>query len=200
MLAALGVGKSADTGVATKTSTVNPQGKGLSHSLEENALELLGQGIDPTVVANALGVAAGRISQLLANKEFAKQVVERRFVALASHTKRDNRYDSLEDDLINKLESHIPFMSKTSDILNALRTVNSAKRRGQQVPDSLTQADTIVPLVMPTVVIEKFSAVTNNINQVVHAGGQDLVTIQSGSLMDKWKQKQDQKQLPNKED
>lgn len=148
---------------------------------EDRALSLLGSGVNPEQVASALGVSASRISQLLANKEFADQVASLRYDNLQKHNSRDDSYDSLEDTLLEKLQKSLPLMFRPNDILKALQVVNGAKRRGQSVPTQGSGHQTIVSLTLPTMITQQF--VTNAVNQVVSAGDQDLVTMQSGNLL-----------------
>jgi predicted transcriptional regulator len=155
-------------------------------STESRALELLGQGIGPEMVASALGVTTSAISQLLAREDFALAVTERRFQSLAAHNTRDLAYDKLEDKLLEKLENVLPMMFDPLKILRALQVINGAKRRGAAAPDSTIQKQQIVQLVMPSVALQQFTQ-TNNLtmnihNQVVNAGGQDLITVQSANM------------------
>jgi len=148
---------------------------------EDKALSLLGSGVSAEQVASALGVTAARISQLLSDKSFADQVAELRFQNLQQHNSRDASYDSLEDDLIGKLKQHMSLLFRPTDILKAIQIVNGAKRRGQSAPDQVTNQQNIVNLLLPTMIKQKF--VTNTVNQVVKAGDQELVTMQSGNLL-----------------
>ena len=148
---------------------------------EDRALSLLGSGVGPEAVANALGVSPSRISQLLSNKEFADQVASLRYENLRIHNVRDSAYDTLEDKLLKKLEASIPLLFRPSDIAKTLQIINNAKRRGQSAPDQVTNQQNIVNLVLPTMIKNKF--VTNTVNQVVKAGDQDLITMQSGNLL-----------------
>lgn len=147
---------------------------------ESRALTLLGQGLNPEVVAAAVGVSTSRISQLLSDPQFASQVSELRFNNLAKHNTRDNAYDELEDTLIEKLKGSLPFMVRPGEVLKAIQVVNSAKRRGSSAPESITQQHTVVQLLMPTQILQNFT--TNINNQVIKAGDQDLVTVQSASM------------------
>jgi hypothetical protein len=149
-------------------------------STESRALSLLGQGLGPEVVAAAVGVSTSRISQLLSEPEFASQVAELRYTSLAKHNTRDSAYDALEDSLIEKLKDCLPFMMRPMEILKSIQVVNAAKRRGASAPESITSQQTVVQLLMPTQILQSFT--TNINNQVIKAGAQDLVTIQSGSM------------------
>jgi hypothetical protein len=153
-------------------------------STEERALTLLGQGINPEMVASAVGVSISRISQLLSDSEFAAKVSELRFQSLAKHNERDNKYDQMEAQLQDKLSDLIPYMMKPIEVLRAIQIINGAKRRGSSAPESITQQNTIVQLTMPVKIVNNFSQniQTNIHNQVVKAGEQELVTIQSGRM------------------
>jgi hypothetical protein len=149
-------------------------------SLETRALSLLGAGNPPVQVALALGVTESRISQLLSDEEFARKVTEAKFQTLARHNERDNKYDSLEDALTAKLEDSLPLMIRPMEILRGLQLVNSLKRRGQSAPESLVNHQQVVQVVMPVQLVNKFTV--SGSNQVVEAGEQTLVTMQSHNL------------------
>lgn len=149
-------------------------------STEERALTLLGQGVPPSAVANALGVDISRISQLLGQDDFAAKVVEKKFESLSKNNERDVQIDSLEDALLKKLENCLPFMTRPMEILKAFTVLNSAKRRGHFVQEDLTQKQNIIQLNIPQVIVNKFQ--TNINNQVIKVGQQTLVTIPSNQM------------------
>jgi hypothetical protein len=153
---------------------------GMTTATEERALALLGSGLSNSVVAHALGVSESRISQLLSNESFSTRVTELKIKNLESHNKRDASLDSLEDKLIARVDRHVDFMDG-KEAVRALAVVNNAKRRGVASADNITQQQTIVQLTLPSKVINQFT--TNVANQVVMAGAQSLVTIQSAHLL-----------------
>lgn len=168
----------------------------LPTSAESRALELLGQGIGPEQTASAVGLSVSRISQLLSDPEFASQVADRRFKNLSKHNERDLKYDNMEDLLLKKLENCLPFMLKPMEIVAALTKINAAKRRGASAPDSITQQQTVVQLVMPVQIVNKFKLDANR--QVLEAGEQTLITAQSSHLQDMLKQRKEaQNVLPS---
>lgn len=148
---------------------------------EERALQLLGSGVGPEQVAAALGVTTSAISQLLSDPEFTAQVATLRFQSLSRHNDRDNKYDALEDKLVEKLEDLLPLMMRPMEVLKSIQVINAAKRRGQSAPEQITNQQNIVNITMPSIVVNRF--VTNIQNQVIQAGNQELLTIQSGSLL-----------------
>ena len=65
-------------------------------------------------------------------------------------------------------------------IAKLLQIVNAAKRRGQSSQEQISAAQTVVQLNMPTQIYQQF--VTNINNQVIKAGAQELITVQSGQM------------------
>lgn len=149
-------------------------------STESRALILLGQGLGPETVASAIGVSVSRISQLLSETEFAAAVAELRFKNLSKHNERDNEYDKLEDELITKMRDLMPFMVRPMEVARVLQIINAAKRRGSSTPESITNQQTVVQLNMPVSIYQKFTVNANN--QVIQAGQQQLITVQSGNM------------------
>jgi len=169
---------------APAISVTNAKTKaGLTTSIEDRALTLLGSGISAEATANALGVTPSRISQLLSEQHFSNQVATLRYENLQKHNLRDNSYDSLEDKLLEKLENSLPFMLKPETILRAISTINGAKRRGQSAPDQTINQQNIVNLVLPAIIAEKFTV--NIDNQVTRAGDQELHTMPAAELLKK---------------
>jgi acetylornithine/succinyldiaminopimelate/putrescine aminotransferase len=160
------------------------------NSTEERALKLLGSGCGPEVVATAVGVTVSRISQLLSEPEFAAAVSDLRFQSLQKHNEMDNKYDSMEEKLLRQLDDLLPLMMRPMEILKAIQVINAAKRRGQSAPESITHQNTVVNLVMPTQIIQKFT--TNINNQVTNAGSQTLETMQSSTLLNAAKKRAEQ--------
>lgn len=157
-----------------------------SQSTDERALTLLGQGIEPSVVASAIGVSPSYISQLLSDKVFAAQVTEQKVAALVKHTARDNAYDEMEDLLQKKFKTSISMMFKPMEVLKAMQVINSLKRRGPGSADGVTQTAEVINLILPTTIVNNYSIAPqlekNVNNQVVRIGEQDIITVQSNRM------------------
>lgn len=159
----------------------NPNVTSTSYSsIETRALQLLGNGLGPEIVAQATGVTVSRISQLLSDPEFSAKVMELRCAILQKHTERDNTYDALEDTLLAKMKDLIPFMYKASEVLHAIRIINGAKRRGAAVITNEGAHTTVVNITLPQIITQRF--VTDINNQVISAGAQELITVQSSAM------------------
>lgn len=176
--------------IATRSRSGGKLPCGRSTSVEERALSLLGAGVAAESVASALGVTGGYISQLLADDVFATQVATLRYENLQKHNLRDDSYDDIEDRLLEKLSASLGLMFKPETLLKAISVVNAAKRRGQATPEQVVNNQTVVQLVLPAVIAQRFSVNINN--QVTRAGDQELHTIPSSNLL---KQVEDRREM-----
>lgn len=154
--------------------------QGATSTTEEKALELLGKGIANEIVASAIGVTPARITQLLADEEFAAKVQKARYINLQKHTLRDNMYDDIEEKLLKKLQKSLGLIIKPDTLLKAITVINSAKRRGNSNSSSITDTTDIAEITIPQVIKQTF--VTNINNQVVQVGDRDLTTISPEGL------------------
>lgn len=153
--------------------------------IEERALMMLGSGAPAHVVAAALGVTESRISQMMAVEEFAQAVQDLRFKNLQKHTVIDEKYTSLEEKLLEKLDKVLPLMTKPRDVLAAVQVVNNAKRRGAQLSQDAHTTSQVVNLTLPVQIVHKYiSNVNNQVVEVQNGQGEatTLVTASSGSL------------------
>ncbi len=161
--------------------------------LQAKILNFLGSGIEPARVASAVGCDPSYISQLLAQDEFAAAVSDKRLAALTEATTRDARLNGIEDSLISRTEELVKSplaFSRPMEAIRALHTVNSMKRRGAGQDTTTHQHTTVVQLVLPQVVRDKFAVPSDPLdeftldinNQVIKTGQQTLVTIASGGV------------------
>lgn len=162
------------------------------NAVEERAMKLLGNGVPAPHVASTLGISESRVSQLMSQEEFAAAVVALRYEALAKHNAADSELDELETELRLKVKESMALMFRPEQLLKAFQIINSAKRRGSSAPEAITQQQTIVQISMPVKVINRFTK--NVMNQVVEAGDQKLVTVQSGILLEALKLQQSKRE------
>lgn len=163
----------------------------------ERAAKLLGQGIQQEIVATALGVTPGYISQLLSEPEFAAEVSQLRLVNLENASERDGKYDKLEDKMLDQLEELAGYMTKPREVLSALAVLNKAVRRGVKQEQQPAVKQDVVTLVLPQIIQQTF--ILNQSNQVVAVGEkqaapvlQDLTTISAKALLERTSKRQAQ--------
>lgn len=147
----------------------------------EKAKQLLGAGLSNDIVASTVGCEPQYISQLMAVDAFREEVIALRTAALTAATARDKKIDSIEDTLLDRLESTVQYLIKPGDLLRAFAMVNSAKRRGVPAHETTIINNTVVNLQIPEVVLKNFQR--NGSNEVVEIEGRPLVTIGSAQLL-----------------
>lgn len=148
--------------------------------MKDRILALLGNGVNPSATAAAVGCDPSYITALLKDDAFASEVAARRSTSLMAATERDNKWDSLEDKLLAKLEDLLPFMMRPMEVVKALAAVNSAKRRGVGANES-QQVTNIVVLQLPSVIKQRFQL--NDRQEVVEVDGRTLLTIDGAQLL-----------------
>lgn len=155
------------------------------NATQEKMMSLLGGGYPPAVVASSLGVSESYVSQMMSLDWFSGMVQEIKFLNLRKHTEMDDKYDDLEDKLLNKLDKLIPFLVRPMDVTRVLQTVNAAKRKGAGNATPGTMNQNIIQLSIPPALFQRFTAnVHNQIVEVHNGTGQQnsIVTTSSGSL------------------
>lgn len=157
------------------------------NQMEQRAIKLLGSGTPGTAVAQACGVSESRISQLMSMDDFKEEVNGLKFQNLQKHNDLDSMYDDMETQVAKSLKEMIPLIMRPGDLLKAAQVLNTMKRKGNSASEQVATQSTVVNLLMPISVVQKFT--TNVNNQVIHANGQTLETIQGRSLLDAAKNK-----------
>lgn len=156
----------------------------------ERVLKLLGQGVEQEVVATAVGVTPSMISQLLAEPEFAREVAQLRLLNLETASDRDGKYEKIEDDLLDKLQTTISYMTKPREIAAVLIGINKTVRRGVRPEHAPQVQQNVVVMNFPRVIQQQF--VVNHVNQVIAVGdigqapaeARDLTTITAKALIE----------------
>lgn len=149
----------------------------------QKALTLLANGTEPSSVANYLGVDASRISQFLADANFAQLLGEMKFEKAQKFSQRDDKLDAIQDTLTEKLETAIDMVYKPMEVMKLLKDVASIPRRSQpQVQQQVTPGTQVVTINLPTLAVNMFVQKTAN-NQVIQSGDQTLVTMQSSEVL-----------------
>lgn len=149
-------------------------------NLEDRAVTLLSSGLPAGKVAEALGVTPARISQLMDDPEFKAKLTENKFKTLTRHNEADAKLDELEQKVLSRIDETLDMVMRPMELTKIFQVINAAKRRGTSLLGEIPDQGTVVNLSMPTKVINNF--VTNINNQVIKAGGEDLITMQPSRL------------------
>lgn len=159
--------------------------------------KLLALELPQVAVASALGCSEGYVAQCMADGSFAAEVSALRIARLEGAGDRDVKLDKLEDLLLDKMEKSLALMFKPSEVLNAFKIINGAKRSTAVTADNgagghLAQQVTVV---LPQVLAINY--VQNHQGEIIEAGGRSLATLPS-NVLKQMAAKQQQVQLPNR--
>lgn len=150
------------------------------HSTHSNQLiNLLTKGVTPSEAARALGITPGAVTQLMEHPDVSSALETYRMAQVAQSSQIDANYDAIELQLQEQLKRVTPLLMRPGEIAQVLTRVNSAKRRG--VAHQAAQGPSkVLTLNIPVALQAKF--VLNASNQVIEAGNQTLVTMQSSNI------------------
>lgn len=145
--------------------------------LRARALELLVY-TTPVQAASALGCDPSRISQFLAEEDFAVELSARRAAKLQKYNDHNNKLDSVEGKILERMEQtvNMGMVQKPLELTRMFAAINSAKRRGEEMSQPADAAQQkIVTLNLPPQIINNF--IVNADNMVTRVGDQDLTTM-----------------------
>lgn len=142
-------------------------------------ISYLKNGVSPIEISRALGITPGAITQLMQSPEVSEVVNKIQAEQQARSAALDKRYDALEEKLLTQLEKTVPLLMRPMEITKVLSQINAAKRRGAVHAISSGPAQ-VLQLNIPISLQSRF--IVNAANQVVQAGEQTLVTMQSSNI------------------
>lgn len=163
----------------------------VTNSMEERVIRLLAAGLPAIRVAESLGIEASKISQMMSEEQFKARLAEEKFTLLNRHNEADKKLDELEDVVRDQLAMTVPMIFDPMKLARVFQVVNAAKRRGAQLTSDIPAGATVVNLNMPQRIVNNF--VVNSHNQVIQAGGEDLVTIQPSRMQEMLQERDDDK-------
>lgn len=144
--------------------------------MEDRIIKLLAAGLPAARVAESLGIDPSYVSQFLSIEENKAAVQDAKFEVLNQHNEADSKLNRLEDKVRDQLEQTIGMIWDPMKLARVFQVVNAAKRRGVERISDISAGSTVVNLNMPQRIVNNF--VVNSHNQVINAGGEDLITIQ----------------------
>ena len=152
--------------------------------LKEKVKKLLIAGAKPSQVAKSLGCDPSYITQLTMDVNFINEILEARAAEVAAAKNLNERYDRIENKLLDKLEAQVDMLPmKTLELLRALQVTGSRKRETiLPDPDSQVEKQTVIHLHLPQRLVQKF-VMNNAKNDVVGIGDKILAPMPSTELM-----------------
>lgn len=151
-------------------------------TFRERALNYLKAGASQEQTAKALGVEPSTISYYLqSDPAFAEEVATADLVRRQKHNRTDELADELEADLLERLKEASQGLYRPMELAKVYALVNKAVRRGTSAPAGITNNNQqIVNISLPPAILGRIKM--NRQSQIVSAGQQELITLQSGQM------------------
>lgn len=148
--------------------------------MKERLLSLLGDcNLTPVMAAQATGLSESYISQLMADENFAAEVVARRSARLTKYAEHDATIDDLESKALARVKETIPFM-KPGEALNAFVKLNAAHRRSAVVAQTAAPA-MVVEIDLPEAAHVHFR-ISAGTNEVLEVEGRSMATLPASAV------------------
>ncbi len=148
--------------------------------MKERIIEMLGQGLSATQVANAVGCDDSYISQLLADEVVSEQVQALRAENFSKYVELDKKVDLAEAEALSKLTTLAQFITKPTEAARVYSILNQAKRRTvDQVNQQHAVAQTVA-LDLPEAARVRFTITSDK--QVIEIEGRSMTTLPSKNL------------------
>jgi len=142
--------------------------------------KLLGNGLPPSAVAEAVGVDPSLVSQLLADEDFKREVLTAKAARAEQALERDARWDRIEDKVLEKAEQMLPLISRPRDLIAIAQVANGAKRRTGDLGGIGESNAPVVNIVLPNSAVIHFQM--NPQAQVVSVEGRSMMPLPASHL------------------
>lgn len=161
--------------------------------MKDRIIELLGNGIPATNVAEALGVSDSYISQIMSEEGVMEQVQAKRAVRFSKFADRDDFLEQAEEAALKRAAYLIPFMTKAGEAARVYSMLNNAKRKTSMQNANTAAPSTIVNLNIPTTARVNFTMSSDK--QVIEVAGRSMVTMPAKTLAQKLEERNTKRML-----
>lgn len=172
----------------------------LQDPIKEKLVGYLAAGVSQAAAAQAVGVDASYVSQLLQDPEFKQALLDASTGRIEKAIEHDGKIEAVEVKALKVVEQKLPYVRSAAEAAKVFATLNTARRRSVQGDGAPANAGAqIVTLILP----KASSAVLklNSTNQVIEVEGRTMATLPSRALpalsdqVREFKQKQEARDL-----
>lgn len=154
----------------------------MSSSIRDKIIEMLGHGVSQTVVAEAVGVTDGYVSQLLERQDVREEVAAKKSQKLADHIEVDSGIESAERKALRLIDKKLdsPLVS-LSDATKTFAVLNAARKKSElgTMGNNAAGVDTVT-FVLPRAA--KILIQVNTDNQIIEVDGKTTAPLPSRAL------------------
>lgn len=149
-------------------------------------VEFLSKGFNQLQVSQICSCSQAYVSQIAAER--AEDIEVAKAVFTIQKQEIDQHYDDLEEAVLERLKTVLPFETNTQVLLRAVQVLNAAKRKSAPEPIVAHTNTTInqAVLVMPTRFVQVNTApqdiVINGNNEIVEIEGRPLINASANAI------------------
>lgn len=155
--------------------------------MKERIIELLGNGIPQSIVAQAVGCDPSYISQLMQDEDVATKVALLKVEDIEESITVDNLIEDIELLALNRIKDNVQF-AKPMDALRIFQGMNSAHKRTQESANIGVPTAPLVTINMPQAGVVAFRLSSDQ--QVVEIDGRSTATLPSKQLLKRLSERQ----------
>lgn len=155
----------------------------MTTSIRERVIHLLGQNIKQHIVAEAVGVTEGYISQLLAEEDVQQEVAKLKAESLEKDINRNAKIEDVADKALKTIESRLPYVKSAGEAAKVFQTLMNIK--GNKLAGSTgmdAEGMQIVQITLPKSVRGSVNIQLNSSNQVIDVEGRSMAPLPSKAL------------------
>lgn len=152
-------------------------------AIEERVIALLGQGVKPSIVAEACSISPEYVSTISERPECAIAIATFRAEKLESAVAVDSTIESLEALALERMANQIGFTKNAVETARVFSILNAAKKKSEKIGNAATGdgQTPMVTIIMPSA-SRDVSIRLNSANQVLEVDGTSLVPMPSRAL------------------
>lgn len=157
--------------------------------MKERIIELLGEGVPPSVVAQSVGCDPSYVSQICEQEDVIARIQDLRAQRAAEMVGKDRDINDIEQLALNRIKTLLPMQTDLMKITKVFATMNGARKSTDiGLAQAGNQPSTVVSLSLPAAA-EVFLRLTTD-NQVVEIAGRSMVPLPSAQVASKLREKQ----------
>lgn len=153
----------------------------MSSSIRDRVVKLLGQNIQQSVVAAAVGVSDSYVSQLLAEEGVSEEIAKLRAEKLEEAVQQAETIDTVKKLALAKIKGQLPFAKSPLEAARVFQILDNAKRVDAN-PTADTAGVQTVQIVLPASVRGSVRIQINEQNQVIDVEGRSMAPLPSKAL------------------
>ena len=148
--------------------------------MKDRIVDLLMEGIKPTIVAETVGCEPSYVSQVAAEPEIAERLQVARAARAAKMVKHDNTINEIEDMALDKIKRMLPLQTDIMKVGRIFELVNKARRAAEHTGLQEQVVDDVLVIELPSAAKVHFKLTADK--QMVEVEGRSMVPLPSSQV------------------